>query len=112
VRRLAIAFFASSLALGCAARPRAVSTPQPRWTAADAARLDERIAELEERLLAHQARVSFWQEMRERHESVTAIACQNLAEHAVAIRAGEARSKASVADQRRRRVASASALPE
>jgi hypothetical protein len=37
---------------------------------------------LEDRLLVNQARVRFWQEMRERHESATAIACASLDRHA------------------------------
>jgi hypothetical protein len=37
---------------------------------------------LEDRLLVNQARVRFWREMRDRHESVTAIACASLEEHA------------------------------
>jgi hypothetical protein len=38
---------------------------------------------LEDRLLANQARVRFWREMRDRHESVSAIACASLEEHAI-----------------------------
>jgi hypothetical protein len=37
---------------------------------------------LEDRLVVNQARVRFWQEMRERHESVSAIACASLEQHA------------------------------
>ncbi|ABS24237.1 conserved hypothetical protein [Anaeromyxobacter sp. Fw109-5] len=37
---------------------------------------------LEDRLLVNQARVRFWQEMRERHEGVTAVACTSLEQHA------------------------------
>jgi hypothetical protein len=37
---------------------------------------------LEDRLLVNQARVRFWQEMRERHESVSAVACASLDQHA------------------------------
>jgi hypothetical protein len=37
---------------------------------------------LEDRLLVNQARVRFWQEMRDRHESVSAIACVSLDRHA------------------------------
>jgi hypothetical protein len=37
---------------------------------------------LEDRLLADQQRVHLWQELRDRHESVTAIACASQEEHA------------------------------
>ncbi len=62
--------------------------------------------ELEDRMVATQARVRFWREMRDRHQSVTAIACQSLQGHAdsmalLARRQGERR----VAMARPRRVA-------
>jgi hypothetical protein len=41
----------------------------------------EQLDELEARLLADQARVRFWKELRARHESVSAIACRNLEGH-------------------------------
>jgi hypothetical protein len=47
--------------------------------------LDESLAQIEERMLADQARVRFWQEMRERHESASAIACTSLSRHAEAM---------------------------
>lgn len=47
--------------------------------------MDEQLDQLEERLLADQARVHFWQQMRERHESVSAVACANLGRHAEGI---------------------------
>jgi hypothetical protein len=37
---------------------------------------------LEDRLMVDQARVHFWQEMRNRHESVTALACVSQELHA------------------------------
>jgi hypothetical protein len=90
----------------------AASPEVPRWTAADAAALDARIAEIETRLLEHQARVSFWQELRARHENVSAIACQNLAEHATALQASEVRVHARASSERRRRFASAAPVPD
>ncbi len=47
--------------------------------------LEDELDHLEERLLADQARVRFWQQMRERHESVSAVACTNLGRHAEGI---------------------------
>jgi hypothetical protein len=100
----------STLALGCARAVPHVSAAagpaaEPRWGAAESAALDAQIAVIEERLLVQQARVSFWQEMRTRHESVTAVACDNLGEHAAAMRASTSRFQVQLADQRRRRVA-------
>lgn len=45
--------------------------------------LDMTFDHLEDRLVVNQARVRFWQEMRDRHESVSAIACAVQDEHAV-----------------------------
>ncbi|OFX23684.1 MAG: hypothetical protein A2V77_22430 [Anaeromyxobacter sp. RBG_16_69_14] len=47
--------------------------------------LEDQLDRLEERLLADQARVRFWQRMRERHENVSAVACENLGRHAEGI---------------------------
>ena len=47
--------------------------------------LEEQLEQLEARLLADQARVHFWQQMRERHESVSAVACVNLGRHAESV---------------------------
>ena len=70
----------SALAVACG---RGVAEPasRQRW-AAEERRLDESLDRLEERLLAAQAAVSFWDELRRRRENVSAIACTNLAQHA------------------------------
>lgn len=47
--------------------------------------LEDQLDRLEERLLADQARVRFWQQMRERRASVSAVACANLGRHAEGI---------------------------
>jgi hypothetical protein len=44
-----------------------------------------RLEELQARLLADQARVRYWTEMRERHASTSAIACSTLESHALAM---------------------------
>ncbi len=44
--------------------------------------LADTLDRLEDRLLVDQSRVRFWQEMRARHESVTAIACVSQGRHA------------------------------
>ncbi len=59
---------------------------------------------LEERLLAGQAEVFLWEELRERHEDVSAIACENLAGHAREMEtlAEEQRSKRLVISRKNR----------
>jgi hypothetical protein len=50
---------------------------------AEARNLEETMQRLEDRLLANQSRVRFWRELRDRHESVTAISCASQDAHAV-----------------------------
>lgn len=50
--------------------------------AAEARNLEETFDRLEERLLADQARVRYWRSLRERHESISAVACVSQEEHA------------------------------
>jgi hypothetical protein len=92
-------------------RARAASPALPRWTAADARALDLAVERLEERMLVHQARVSFWGELRERHEQVSQVACANLGEHAIAMEGFTVKTRAREADDKRRRLASAAPLP-
>jgi hypothetical protein len=68
--------------------------------------LEATFEQLEDRLLVNQARVRFWREMRDRHESVSAIACASLEEHAYEIARHEERGHSSL---HRARVASVSA---
>jgi hypothetical protein len=70
---------AAALAVGCAPRERDVRLER---VAAETRNLEITFDRLEDRLLANQARVRFWREMRERHESITAIACVSQGEHA------------------------------
>lgn len=72
---------AALLALALACGPRA---PDPRLARLEADRraLEAQLDALEERLLADQARVRFWRELRARHEGVTAIACASQEGHA------------------------------
>jgi hypothetical protein len=65
---------------GCGGRPSLDATRAR--LAAERTALDDSLDELEERLLADQARVRYWREMRERHESVSAVACKVLDGHA------------------------------
>jgi hypothetical protein len=51
--------------------------------------LMEQLEDLQARILVDRERVRFWTEMRERHESVSAIACTSQAEHAIAMAMAE-----------------------
>ena len=85
----AIAF----LALGVlAVAAFASTTPPPANRDVRIARLDAEhralmndLDALQARLLVAGERVRFWQEMRERHESVSAVACTSQEAHAVAM---------------------------
>jgi hypothetical protein len=109
VRKLALAALAALVTSSAgAARShlsslRPAAAPHVRWTADDSAVLDAQVEALEERLLAHQARVAFWQELRTRHEDVAAVACANLGEHAAAMRQAETRSQLRLAEGKSRR---------
>jgi hypothetical protein len=58
---------------------------------AERASLERTLDALEDRLLANQARVRLWKELRARHESVAAVACASLDEHADEMARREAR---------------------
>jgi hypothetical protein len=108
VSKLSFAAIAAlTLTLGGCTR-RGATAPEPRWSAQDTAALVAEIDALQDRLIADQARVWFWSEMRERHADVSAVACTNLGEHAVAMARAEERRQALLGDQKRRRVAMAS----
>ena len=88
------------LAASCAGsrgEPKGLAEHRARW-AEERRALDEGLDQLEERLLTDQARVRFWVEMRERHQSATAVACTTLGRHADAM--------AAFVDQQRLKTAS------
>ena len=70
-------------ACGCGARARVEA--EARRGASERRALDEALDLIEERLLVDQARVRLWSELRDRHESVSAIAIANLDRHADAV---------------------------
>jgi hypothetical protein len=70
---------AAVLALACAPKDREIRLQR---LAAERRALATTFDHLEDRLVVNQARVRFWREMRERHESVAAIACAVQDEHA------------------------------
>ena len=70
----------AALACACAPKDREIRLER---LAAERRALEKTFDHLEDRLVVNQARVRFWAEMRERHESVSAIACAVQDEHAV-----------------------------
>ena len=93
----------ATIGLACAPKDRGVRLER---LAAERRSLDAALDQLEDRLLANQARVRFWQEMRSRHESVSAVACASLEEHAEDM---ASRAVPGMSSLHRARVASASA---
>ncbi len=77
--RAPIAVLVAVAALACAPKDRVIRLER---LAAERRALDATFDRLEDRLVMNQARVRFWKEMRERHESVSAIACAVQDEHA------------------------------
>jgi len=69
----------AALATGCA--PPDAELRRARLEA-ERRSLEVTFDRLEDRLLVNQARVRLWQELKERHESVAAVACASLDEHA------------------------------
>jgi hypothetical protein len=101
--RLLSLLVVAAVAAGCAPRDAEVRLAR---AAAERRSMEQLLDQLEDRLLVNQARVRFWQEMKERHESVTAIACVSLQAHAVEM---AARSSPTHSSLHRARVASATA---
>jgi hypothetical protein len=79
VPRTPFVVVAAVAALACAPKDRGIRLER---LAAERRALDATFDRLEDRLVVNQARVRFWQEMRDRHESVSAIACAVQDEHA------------------------------
>jgi hypothetical protein len=90
-------------AAGCTSG--AAHDPHRAPVSAEQRALDEALDRLEERLLNDQASVAFWRELRARHESVSAIACQNLGRHAQDMALFQERQRDKRALSRKSRVA-------
>lgn len=73
----------ATLALASCRGPRSAEppAPSPARSAPAATAVDQALDRLEERLFVDQATVRFWREMKERHESVTAIATVSAERH-------------------------------
>lgn len=98
---------AGALAIACAPGDREIRLERLQ---AERRSLEHTFDTLEDRLMVNQARVRFWNEMRERHEGVAAIACASLEQHAEEMAArGVGIERSSL---HRSRVASASPTAE
>lgn len=103
-RGLALSVGAVALALmaGCAQPP---PDAEARLAAleAEGKKMDEALDTVEERLLGNQARMHLWQELGERHKSVSAIHCQHADANLAAMLAHQARQEEKARKLRRRR---------
>jgi hypothetical protein len=78
-RAFALLVAVAIAATGCASPDGEVRLAR---AAAERQSLEATLDRLEERLLANQARVRQWRDLRARHESVSALACTSQLEHA------------------------------
>ncbi|HME90071.1 MAG TPA: hypothetical protein VKE49_01500 [Myxococcaceae bacterium] len=67
-------------AAGCA-KPPASANARLAEVKQEAAEMDRALDLLEERLLGAQSNLQLWSEMARRHQSVSALACENAEEH-------------------------------
>lgn len=84
---VSVLLIGSAIAVACHPRP---TTPAPATLPdpsikAELKRLDEALDRVEERLLASQASVGLWDELRDRHEKVSAVTCKTLSAHMTAM---------------------------
>lgn len=70
-----------AIAIGCGASGGDADARRARW-AAERQRLEASLDDLQARLLVDRARVRFWTEMKDRHESISAVSCSGLEGHA------------------------------
>jgi hypothetical protein len=76
--RVAVAVAAVVACAACGPR----QAPRRELAEIERARLEASLDLLEERLLAGQARVRMWEELRQRHGQVSAVACEVAGRHA------------------------------
>lgn len=80
MHRWGIAFLAAALLAGCADRD-AEDRARLAQIEADGQALNQAADALETRLLADQSRVALWEELKDRHQHVSALATQNADAH-------------------------------
>ncbi len=71
--------------IACRAAPAADREVRLARLAAERRQLMDRLEDLQARLIVDRQRVRFWEEMQERHQSISAIACTSQEAHAVAM---------------------------
>jgi hypothetical protein len=93
---------ALALSAGCAQPP---PDAEARLAAleAEAQKMDEALDTVEERLLGNQARVHLWQELGERHKTVSAVHCRHAHGNVEAIIEHEEKQDEKARKLRRRR---------
>jgi hypothetical protein len=93
---------ALALSAGCAQPP---PDAEARLAAleAEAQKMDEALDTVEERLLGNQARVHLWQELSERHKTVSAVHCKHAHGNVEAIIEHEEKQDEKARKLRRRR---------
>src|SRR5512138_1510420 len=100
----------------CAGAPGADREVRRQRLEADHQALVAQLEDLQARLLVDAARVRFWEDMRERHESISAIACTSQEAHAIAmaeyLQHEQTVARAPAAAKRQARVASLRQVPE
>lgn len=105
----------AAIALGCQPRPSTPPAATPRdpdtGITAELKRLDEALDRVEERLLASQASVGLWDELRDRHEKVSAVTCQNLSGHVAAMQNFTENQREKRANRSKNRLASRVVAP-
>lgn len=107
---LSVGVLAMALAAGCAEPP---PDAEARLAAleAEGKKMNEALDTVEERLLGNQARVHLWQELGERHKSVSAVHCRHAdANLAAMLEHQEKQEEKARKLKRRRHVASVDAM--
>jgi hypothetical protein len=80
--------------------PSAEAVASLEQVKADGLKMGQSLSALEDRFLANQSRVLLWKEMANRHESVSAVACDNANTHAVAMMKYEQKQKGKLRQKR------------
>jgi hypothetical protein len=102
---LGVGVLALAVSAGCAQPP---PDAEARLAAleAEGQKMDAALDTVEERLLGNQARVHLWQELGERHKTVSAVHCKHAHDNVEAIIENEEKQEQKARKLRRRHVAS------
>ncbi len=80
-----VVFAAMVACTACAVRPADDREVRRQRLEADHRALVAQLEDLQARLIVDAERVRFWEEMRDRHQSISAIACTSQESHAIAM---------------------------